>query len=64
MLLSCKAYDLEGAITSFASHAAQLPILDERLGGTAGSLAKCLIAVRLKERHDIVGSVRPQGSPP
>jgi len=76
VLLSCKAYDLEGAITSFApavglhnvilpllNHMRHPDILDERFGRNRLLASQCLIAVGLNERHEIVGSVRRQGSP-
>ena len=62
VLLSCKAYDLEGAITSFAPavgpHTAILPllngmrhleVLDERFGRDRVLGGQCLIAVAVKD---------------
>jgi 2-dehydropantoate 2-reductase len=67
ILLSCKAYDLDGAITSFApavgAKTAILPllngmrhldVLDERFGRDRVLGGQCLIAATLDENHAIV----------
>src|SRR6266498_4472728 len=67
VLLSCKAYDLEGAITSFGpavgpdtvilpllSGMRHLDILDERFGAARLLGGQCLISVTLNEGHEIV----------
>ena len=67
VLLSCKAYDLEGAITSFGPAVGpdtvilpllngmrHLDILDERFGAARLLGGQCLISVSLNEKHEIV----------
>ncbi len=67
VLLSCKAYDLEGAITSFGPAVGpdtvilpllngmrHLNILDERFGAARLLGGQCLISVTLNEKHEIV----------
>lgn len=67
VLLSCKAFDLEGAIASFApavgSNTVILPllngmqhldVLDERFGRDRVIGGQCFIAVTLDEQHEIV----------
>jgi 2-dehydropantoate 2-reductase len=67
VLLSCKAFDLEDAIRSFApavgSTTAILPLLngmrhldmlDERFGAERVLGGQCLIAVTMNEKHEIV----------
>jgi len=67
VLLSCKAYDLEGAVESFApavgEHTLILPLLngmrhldhlDERFGRNRVLGGRCLIAASLSEQREIV----------
>jgi 2-dehydropantoate 2-reductase len=67
VLLSCKAFDLEGAIASFAPAVGpetvilpllngmrHLDVLDERFGRDRVLGGQCVIAVSLSEQHEIV----------
>lgn len=67
VLLSCKAYDLEGAMASFAPAVGpdtvilpllngmrHLDVLDERFGAARVLGGQCLIAVTLNEKRDVV----------
>jgi 2-dehydropantoate 2-reductase len=67
VLLSCKAYDLEDAITSFAPSVGpdtvilpllngmrHLDVLDHRFGPNRILGGLCLIAVTLNEKHEVV----------
>ena len=67
VLLSCKAFDLEGAIASFAPAVGpetvilpllngmrHLDVLDERFGRDRVLGGQCFIAVTLNEQHEIV----------